>query len=243
MAAALESIDLTLALSAADLPMMRAELERDGRTRFEPALDPMAAEALRRELGEAPDWVRTMRQGDTERELDAVTLAALSPVQLAAIEQLARRGEGGAFRFLRDVLRVSTDPEQRRARGRLVDRFVDGLNRAEVLALVSELAGTELRYFRGDATRFMPGHFLTTHNDRGKEEDERVLAMVVNLCHWQIDWGGLTLFHDERGDAHCAWTPRFNTLNLFRVPQDHSVSWVNALAEEPRLAISGWFYA
>jgi Rps23 Pro-64 3,4-dihydroxylase Tpa1-like proline 4-hydroxylase len=184
-----------------------------------------------------------MRHGQGERELDAATLAALSPAQLAAIEQLARQGEGNAFRFLRDVLRVSNDPGERRASGRLVDRLVDGLNGAETLAMVSQLAGRPVSEFRGDATRFLPGHFLTTHNDRGPDGDDRVLAVVVNLCHWQIDWGGLTLFHDALGDAECAWTPRFNTLNLFRVPQYHSVSWVNALAQEPRLAVSGWFYS
>ena len=36
--------------------------------------------------------------------------------------------------------------------------------------------------------------------------------------------------------------PRFNTLNLFAVPADHSVGYVSAFAGAPRLAITGWAY-
>jgi hypothetical protein len=36
------------------------------------------------------------------------------------------------------------------------------------------------------------------------------------------------------------YTPSFITLNLFRVPQRHSVSWVNDLAGQPRYAVTGW---
>ena len=71
----------------------------------------------------------------------------------------------------------------------------------------------------------------------------RVLAAVLNLSHWSIDWGGVMLFHNTDGSAHTGWTPSFNALNLFSVPQDHSVSMVTPLARAPRLAVAGWFYA
>jgi len=45
------------------------------------------------------------------------------------------------------------------------------------------------------------------------------------------------------GNVTRAFTPGFNILNLFRVPQPHSVSWVNDLAPSPRYAVTGWLRA
>lgn len=221
---------------------LRAELADKGRARLSPALDQVFAAALQQELTGSKAWTRTMRQGGTERELAPEMLAALSPPQLAALEQLAQQGDDSVFRFLHDAIRISHDPAERAARGMLLDRAGDMLNAPATLDLVQQLTGHEVRSFRGDATRYLPGHFLTTHND-GRKHGKRVLAIVINLSDWHIDWGGLMLFHDGEGGAQCAWTPRFNTANLFLVPQDHSVSMVTPLARAPRLTISGWFYA
>lgn len=234
--------DFSLAIAPAEVPRLRSLLAADGRVRVSPVLAPEAAQALRQELIDSTAWVRTMRQGNTERELEAATLAALSPAHLAALEQLARQGDETVFRFLHDAIRIPSDSQARKQRGMLLDSCSEALNSAATLDLVSELTETTVRSFRGDATRYLPGHFLTTHND-GHRHGRRVLAFVLNLSDWHIDWGGLMLFHDDHGDAKCAWTPRFNSANLFSVPQYHSVSCVTPLARAPRLTVSGWFYA
>ncbi|MFD1789097.1 2OG-Fe(II) oxygenase family protein, partial [Sphingomonas floccifaciens] len=56
---------------------------------------------------------------------------------------------------------------------------------------------------------------------------------------WRPEWGGLLLFHDDREVAH-GFVPGFNTLNLFRVPQRHSVSEVTRAAPHRRYSITGW---
>lgn len=239
---AVPAFDFALSVSSGDVPQLRSQLATDGRVRVASALDPAAAEALRQELTASTAWVRTMRQGNTERELDAETLAALSPPHLAALEQLAHQGDQTVFRFLHDAIRIPRDSQGHQQRGMLLDACSEALNSSATLALVSELTETKVSSFRGDATRYLPGHFLTTHND-GRRHGKRVLAFVLNLSDWHIDWGGLMLFHDDHGDAKCAWTPRFNSANLFSVPQFHSVSCVTPLARAPRLAVSGWFYA
>lgn len=244
-AATSTNLDFALQVSPGKQAELVAELDRIGRVRLIPALEAPTAEALRQELLGAQGWVRNLRKGAATRQIDAETLARLSPAQLAAVEALARNNDGESFRFVRDALSVPLDPEARRARGWLVDRMIDALNSPASLAMASVLAGTPVRAFRGDATRYLPGHFLTLHNDRSDagEDGQRALALVINLSPWNIDWGGLLLFHDADGNAECGWTPQFNTANLFRVPMDHSVSWVTPLAAEPRLTVSGWFYA
>jgi Rps23 Pro-64 3,4-dihydroxylase Tpa1-like proline 4-hydroxylase len=65
---------------------------------------------------------------------------------------------------------------------------------------------------------------------------------VLNLTRrWQADWGGLLQFVDAAGEITDTWLPRFNTMALFRVPVRHTVSYVAPFANEPRLAITGWF--
>jgi Rps23 Pro-64 3,4-dihydroxylase Tpa1-like proline 4-hydroxylase len=57
---------------------------------------------------------------------------------------------------------------------------------------------------------------------------------------WRVDWGGLLLFVDERGNVSRGLTPAFNALNLFRTPQPHTVSAVAPFAGANRLSITGW---
>ena len=52
---------------------------------------------------------------------------------------------------------------------------------------------------------------------------------------------GLLLFHGKDGRIVEGFNPVFNSLSLFRVPQDHSVTQVTSFAPRDRLAISGWF--
>ena len=237
-----QDLDFGFQFGASELPALRAELQQLARIRVCPAIAPAAAEALQAELTASAHWVRTLRQGGIERELDAQTLATLAPAHLRAVEQLAVQGDDTVFRFLHDSIRISPVSAERQARGWVLDACAEAFNAPATLALISELTGEEVRSFRGDATRYLPGHFLTTHND-GRKHGKRVLAVVLNLSQWHIDWGGLMLFHGAYGAAHCAWTPAFNTINLFSVPQNHSVTMVTPLARAPRLTVSGWFYA
>ena len=92
----------------------------------------------------------------------------------------------------------------------------------------------------GQATRFLPGHFLTGHDDNDFNLG-RVAAYVVGLTpHWRTEWGGLLQFHAEDGDVERGLAPKFNTMNVFTVPRLHSVSQVTEFAGAPRLSVTGW---
>ena len=90
------------------------------------------------------------------------------------------------------------------------------------------------------ATRFDPGHFLTCHDD-SVEGKNRLFAYVLNLSQvWRPDWGGSLQFFNSEGNVEEAYTPAFNTLNMFRVPADHSVGIVAPFAGASRYSITGW---
>jgi SM-20-related protein len=100
-----------------------------------------------------------------------------------------------------------------------------------------------LAFTDGQATAYGTGDFLTGHDDdvAGKN---RVAAYVYGLTpHWRVEYGGVLLFHGEADRTVEGLAPRFNTLDLFAVPQRHSVSMVTPSAPHRRYAVTGWLRA
>lgn len=126
--------------------------------------------------------------------------------------------------------------------GLLLHVVVDFLNSPQFLEFARELTGDRgIRMVSAIAARYRPGHFLKLHDDKSGEED-RAFAYVINLSHdWQADWGGLLQFLDGNQDVVETFTPHWNSLSLFRVPQRHQVSLLAPWAKENRYSITGWF--
>ena len=91
------------------------------------------------------------------------------------------------------------------------------------------------------ATDYRPGHYLTRHLDDPKGE-LRKFAFVWGFTRtWDPDWGGLLQFYNDDAEPTYAYSPGFNTLDLFDVRHVHAVTLVAPFALHPRLAVSGWF--
>lgn len=217
-----------------------AALARSGRIHIPDFLDEPAAGAIHAAM-QAVDWRLAVNGEAGSYDLSAANIAALDPGQqqrlVAAIHGQARSG----FQFMFDSFRVSDLYESGAlAEGALADLF-SALNSEPYLALMRELTGDpRIAYLDAQATRYRPGHFLTTHDDdvAGKN---RLFAYVINLTpNWRVDWGGLLMFVDQDGHVAEAYTPRWNALNIMRVPQPHAVSVVAPFAAGARYSITGW---
>ena len=101
----------------------------------------------------------------------------------------------------------------------------------------------EIEYADAQATAYAPGDFLTVHDDAVEGKFRRAAYVFGLTPVWRLEWGGLLLFHGSDGHVDCGWVPTFNTLNLFKVPQLHSVSEVTQAAAYRRYAITGWLRA
>jgi len=89
---------------------------------------------------------------------------------------------------------------------------------------------------------YLPGHFLTSHDDRHEKHD-RVAAYVFSMTkNWRKDWGGNLAFFDDSGNINEAFIPGFNTLNIFLIPQLHSVQIISPFAGEKRTSYLGWLH-
>ena len=237
----MNDVDLRITLTPTRQADAAASFARSGIIRIGELFANEAATALHHHLDSEVTWSRTVSQGQNAWDLGPEVMARMDagkePELLASIHQTARDG----FQFLFDSMLVSDDPAQRKTRGLLLDRVIDALNHPASLGIFRAITGEPgIRLVNGQATRYLPGHFLTSHDD-GIDGEDRVAAYIINLTQgWRTDWGGLLQFHNAGGDIPLALKPGFNTIHLFRVPQMHSVSYVAPFAALPRYAITGW---
>jgi Rps23 Pro-64 3,4-dihydroxylase Tpa1-like proline 4-hydroxylase len=236
-----QAADPRLTISPDRLANAAASYARSGIVRIIDLFATEMAEALHRHLDSEIEWSRTVSEGEKAWDIGSELVSAIDPGMEAEITAAAHRAARDGFQFMFDSLIVSDDPAARTARGLLVDRVLDALNRPASLELFRAITGArDLRLISGQATRYLPGHFLTSHDDNIDGEG-RIAAYVINLTRdWRPDWGGMLQFHNPAGDIPLALKPGFNTIHMFRVPQMHSVSYVTPFAAVPRYAITGW---
>ena len=220
----------------------RARLRAHGRVQIPGFLQEPSALRLHQCLSEEVPW-------ETAQRSDAVLADGQdrSPPPGSAEDEAAlaatclRAREGFEFYFDRyrmiDARRDGTDPQL------VLHAVVDFLNSPQFLEFARQLTGDPaIRMVSAIGVRYRAGHFLRAHNDLANDED-RAFAYVINLSRqWSPDWGGLLHFLDpEQRRVVDTFTPLWNSLSLFRVPQPHVVSLVAPWAGSARYSITGWF--
>ena len=220
-----------------------ADFAREGRLHIPNFLDEPFAKSVHAAMAGDVPWMRTMVVGGNgvEAPLAAYLAAGQRRVQIEAeVADLARRG----FQYSYDSYRLSGHLEAgRRVGGAMapIEAVFDMLNSESFLSFVRTLTGDERpAYCDAHVTRYGAGHFLNGHHD-GNADTGRLYAYVLNLTPtWFTDWGGVLLFQDDDYNVTLGLPPRFNALNIFRVPQWHSVSQVASFVKAYRYAITGW---
>lgn len=232
---------------ALDAAALAQEFARDRRIQVRDVLTREAAVELRKVMSEMTPWGMAMQAGHGQEPQD-ITLEELRDAQgnsraqalNKAAHDAAARGDY-AFRYARyPMVRAY---QEKWAPGGPHEVLIEHINTEPFLDLVRTVTGfDELIKADGQATLFGRQHFLGLHADEQVDEGWKI-AYVLNLTidEWKPDWGGYLVFYDDDGDVIEGFMPRFNTLNLFAVPQAHAVTFVPPFAPHGRFAISGWF--
>lgn len=218
---------------------IRERLARSGRAQVDGVLVEADALALHQAANQVEYNVVTRRESG-HVDLPAAWLASLTPQQKTGLGQTVQASARDDFQYLYDNHPIYDLAEAGQA-APIWGELVAFLNGEVFLALMRDLTG-EPRITQADAqlTRFRTGHFLTEHDDHA-EGKNRFFAYVLNLTPaWRIEWGGLLAFHGKDGNVSEAFTPRFNTLNLLKVPSPHSVTQVALSAGAERISVTGW---
>lgn len=216
-----------------------------GRVQLRDFLTLPAARTIHRVLSRETPWGLAWRAGaDGPHGLRRQQLAALAPAELAGMSAkvaAAMRAKDYAFVYAQYAMLTAVQEEWREHEA--LDFLMEHINAEPLLQLVREVTGIpQLIKADAQATLYAPNHFLAMHDDSHVAEGWQV-AYVMNFCaeDWRPDWGGYLMFYDEDGDAVAGFRPRFNALNMFRVPQKHNVTYVPPFAPAGRFAITGWF--
>lgn len=208
-------------------------------------LEPGSATALHARLTTSPDWTRSFHvEGGKDVDIRVEELDALSPQQRAEFEQAQIGSSTDGVTYVFDSIRITSGLRDGRAGAAALQAVQSFVNGPAFLDFMIRLTGDRRIAFADVmATRYLRGHFATAHED-GMPGSRRLYAYVLNLTpRWWVDWGGVLMFHDEDGHVAEGYAPRFNALNVFAVPQVHSVSAVSRLAQDPRYSITGWLHA
>jgi SM-20-related protein len=224
---------------------LAAEFARMGRVQVQNALAEQTASGLASMLQHQTNWGVAWQAGSQGPNYqDAAGVQAQIPDSLEAIQSAtfgALRGTDYGFQFASYPM-LKAYLERWNPDG-IQDYVFEHINDVPFMDLIRQVTGmSDIKKADAQATLYAPNHFLAHHDDSHVAQGWRV-AYVLNLCpvDWRPDWGGYLNFFNDEGDIVAGWRPRFNTLNLFRVPQLHNVSFVPPFAPIARFAITGWF--
>jgi SM-20-related protein len=228
-----------------DVMSLGERFARDGRVLIDDILLPDAADLLYQCLLNEIPWEAVFRREQQVVTLEQADLARLEPDQVEQIMAAIHRQAQRDFQFIYWKFSMVDAYRRQQLPHLLTHRLLEALASPEMLERVRQITGQhDIRRVDAQATLYRPGNFLTAHTDDDDGQFVRRTAYVIQLCrNWKADWGGLLHFLDANGGVTQTFTPRFNSMALFRVPQSHAVSMVTPFALGPRLGIAGWFTA
>lgn len=237
-----EILDIQIS-DAVDADSLATILQKDRRIQIRDFLHRDSAEALLKAIQSNQTWYLAYNENGRGVEIPLAEVQA-SPPQVRQ-QLFAQINATAANQFQYCFLQYAISDEINRGAnpGHGLHAVHDFYNSEVWLDFMRKMTGVE-EITHGDTlcSNYSAGHFLTVHDDKHERRD-RVAAYVLSLTQdWQPDWGGHLAFLDDDGNIEQAFMPAFNTLNIFLVPQNHSVQQVATFAKGSRLSLTGWVY-
>lgn len=229
---------------ALDRGALAAAFATDGRVQIRDVLTQESALAVADLLVNQTPWGISWAAGsDGPHKLRREAAAALGQAEWQAIyAKLGAAQAAGEFGFIYTQYRAYDAWREGWSAGPQHDQLYTDINSPAMLGLVREITGLpQIVWADAQATLFGQQQFLSLHQD--VSDQGWLVAFVFSFAtvDWRPDWGGYLNFYDDDGDVVHGYRPRFNALNMFRVPRHHNVSFVPGFAPPGRFAVTGWF--
>jgi SM-20-related protein len=227
-----------------DWDTMREHYSVKNRLQIRNFLTEASAERLLHCLESETKWY--LAYLDSEPKLVSYqALEKKTPQEYRQLQQrLAKVANEQPFHYLYDCYPLLQAYKENWEPELFINRWLEFINTDTVLTPIRRLTEqTDIIRADSQATRYGPNQYLTRHTDNVPSEGRRV-AYVFNLTQsWDPNWGGYLQFFDQDKNLSDGFRPEFNTLNLFTVPQDHSVACISQFAKRYRYTLVGWFRA
>jgi SM-20-related protein len=214
------------------------------RVRIFDLLAPDSAASLHAYLEAQDEWWHLINTPDGVLEFDRRARSRMGAKRRAALDATVFAGARTGFQYRYEGLRVPDDPDQLLVDDDPLTAFARLMSGDTMLDMLRQITGEDdISFTDGHATAYGPGDFLTGHDDNVEGKNRRA-AYVFGLTRmWRPEWGGILMFHETEEALVSGHVPRFNALDLFAVPQRHSVSIVTPAAPVRRFAVTGWLRA
>lgn len=224
-----------------DRDALHEAFQRQGYVHIPNVLPRENAERVHRIMTEKTSWSLVFADRGRHVDLPGAQLAAMPADKTRQLQQAiyAQAREGFQYCYnnypLHDARKAGVD------KGHLLHAFHEWLNEDGFLGFARAVTGYgDIAFADAQATRYRPGHFLTTHDDAQAGKNRRAAYIFNFTPAWSEDWGGYLQLLDDSGDVRHGLKPTFNALNILAVPQKHNVGIVAPFAGGLRLAVSGW---
>lgn len=226
-----------------DLDALNQKLHQNGRLQVPDFFTPESAEYLFQLLVEHKHWYLAYNNGNEYFESSMEQLNALDKQQRQKFMNNIYLRARTQFQYVFNQYYITQAIELNEHPGAPIHQMHEFMNTEEVLAFMRKLTGdTTIQKADSYATTYLPGHFLTAHDDR-HDKHNRAAAYVFSMTKtWEKNWGGHLAFFDDVGNIKEAFIPSFNTLNIFLIPQMHSVQLVAPFAGANRTSYLGWLH-
>jgi Rps23 Pro-64 3,4-dihydroxylase Tpa1-like proline 4-hydroxylase len=227
-----------------DTAASAAVFAQHGRVHIPQIFPEAVAARIERALRDETPWNRVFNSGDKHYDLGPDDWRAIPADKRAEIASAVQANGRTRFAYFFENFPVADLHAAGRSRDSFLMKVYEFANSPAFLAFARTVVGADdIVLADAQATCYRPGDFLTCHDDHVDGKQRRA-AYVFNFTRpWSVDWGGILQFIDADGHVAEGYTPAFNALNIVRVPNPHSVSYVNPLAAGERYSITGWFRA
>lgn len=191
-------------------------------------------------------WQIAFRDEEKNQVLERQQLEMMTPQQRAHLNQQIVEMAKHRYQFMYNRYPMVESVLAGKNPGLFLNEVVEYINSRGYIEFLQNLTGdSEIRKCSAQATWYAPGNFLNYHTDVNPDNEDRRFAYVLNFSKdWRVDWGGLLQFVDQENNQIIdTFSPQFNALSIFKVPQGHTVSYVAPYAMKPRFSITGWLRA
>jgi Rps23 Pro-64 3,4-dihydroxylase Tpa1-like proline 4-hydroxylase len=226
----------------------RTSIRQDLKTKsfhvIQDVLKPEVADALYQSVRDQAIWEHVYRAGEKQGRDKISTLKNMSTEDLQKKQRLIIQQALKGYQFSYNRYSILDEVLDNYDPNNFMHIFMHYLNSEEFIEFAHEITqDKEIVKCEAQACWYAPGQFLKLHQDNNPINEDRRYAYVFGLTkEWQSDWGGLLQFVED-GKVTNTITPAFNTLAIFKVPQDHQVSYIAPYALKPRFTVTGWMRA
>jgi len=191
-------------------------------------------------LGDTP-WNMVFTDRGKHVDMLAAQLEVMDKTQVLQLQQAVYAQAQQDFQYCYNNYSIFDAYKAGINKGHVLHAFYEWLNGEAFMGFARAATGfDDISFLDAQATRYKPGHFLTTHDDIQAGKKRRAAYIFGFSPDWLPDWGGYLQLLDDNDNVRIGLKPSYNTLNILAIPQRHNVSIVAPFAGGMRHSISGW---